>query len=70
MTLWGRFDHAGSVGFGTIDGDTITIHEGDMFAGAKDTTGLLRGTLRYVESVPHHTHVVSLEDAKPWREGN
>ena len=37
MTLWGRFDHAGSVGFGTIEGDAITIHEGDMFAGAKAT---------------------------------
>jgi len=35
MTLWGRFNDAGSVGFGTMDGDTITIHQGDMFAGAK-----------------------------------
>ena len=25
MTLWGRFNDAGSVGFGTMDGDTITI---------------------------------------------
>ena len=37
MTLWGRFNDAGSVGFGTMDGDTITIHQGDMFAGAKAT---------------------------------
>ena len=37
MPLWGRFDDAGSVGFGTMDGDTITIHQGDMFAGAKAT---------------------------------
>ena len=27
MTLWGRFDDAGSVGFGTMDGDTITIRQ-------------------------------------------
>ena len=37
MPLWGRFAVAGSVGFGTMDGDTITIHQGDMFAGAKAT---------------------------------
>ncbi|MEE9316964.1 MAG: fumarylacetoacetate hydrolase family protein [Rhodospirillales bacterium] len=37
MTLWGRYVHAGQTGFGTIDGDTINVHEGDMFSGAKDT---------------------------------
>ena len=37
MTLWGRYEHAGQTGFGTIDGDTINVHEGDMFSGAKDT---------------------------------
>ncbi|MFQ5765590.1 MAG: fumarylacetoacetate hydrolase family protein [Rhodospirillales bacterium] len=35
MTLWGRYEHAGSVGFGTIDGDAVAVHEGDMFAAAK-----------------------------------
>ncbi|NQU60253.1 MAG: fumarylacetoacetate hydrolase family protein [Rhodospirillales bacterium] len=37
MTLWGRFDRAGTTGFGTIDGDAISIHEGDMFRAAKAT---------------------------------
>lgn len=32
MTLWGRFEHSGTVGFGTIEGDTINIHQGDMFS--------------------------------------
>ena len=37
MTHWGRYEHAGTVGFGTIEGDTVTVHEGDMFAGAQAT---------------------------------
>ncbi len=32
MTLWGRFEHSGTTGFGTIEAGTITIHQGDMFA--------------------------------------
>ncbi len=31
MTLWVRFDDEGQAGFGTLDGDTITVHQGDMF---------------------------------------
>src|SRR3546814_12826695 len=34
MTSWIRFENAAKTGFGTLDGDTITVHEGDMFAGA------------------------------------
>jgi 2-keto-4-pentenoate hydratase/2-oxohepta-3-ene-1,7-dioic acid hydratase in catechol pathway len=34
---WVRFEHQGSVGFGTLDGDTVAVHEGDMFAGARAT---------------------------------
>ena len=31
MALWLRFDHRGRTGFGTIDGDTISVYTGDMF---------------------------------------
>lgn len=27
-----RFNHQGADGFGTLDGDTISVHDGDMFA--------------------------------------
>lgn len=38
MTHWLRFERAGGVaGFGTLDGSTIHVHEGDMFAGAQPT---------------------------------
>ena len=43
MTLWARFEHSGTVGFGTLEGDTITIHQGDMFSApspSADTLGL------------------------------
>lgn len=32
MTLWIRFAHQGTVGFGTLEGTTITEHQGNMFA--------------------------------------
>ena len=35
MAKWIRFEHGGNTGFGTLEGDTITVHTGDMFAGAK-----------------------------------
>jgi len=38
MTRWIRFEHAGKVRFGTLDEDTITVHEGDMF-GTPVSTG-------------------------------
>jgi len=41
MTLWGRFDHNGAIGFGTFDGDTINIHKGDMFGACEPTGGTL-----------------------------
>lgn len=37
MTHWVRFEHNGKTSFGTSDGDTIAVHSGDMFAGAKPT---------------------------------
>jgi 2-keto-4-pentenoate hydratase/2-oxohepta-3-ene-1,7-dioic acid hydratase in catechol pathway len=37
MTRWIRFEQEGRAQFGTLEGDTIRVHEGDMFAGARDT---------------------------------
>lgn len=37
MTLWLRFAHQGSTGFGMVDKDTIQVCSGDLFAGAKTT---------------------------------
>jgi len=37
ITLWIRFEHDGAVGFGTLADDVISLHEGDMFAGATAT---------------------------------
>ena len=37
MTLWGRYEHAGKAGFGTVDGNTITVHKGNMFKNPKAT---------------------------------
>ena len=35
MAKWIRFEQDGKTGFGTLEDDTITVHTGDMFAGAK-----------------------------------
>ena len=37
MAHWVRFEHNGRTGFGTLDGETISVCEGDMFAGASAT---------------------------------
>ncbi len=37
MTQWVRFERGGKQYFGTLSGDTIEIHEGDMFASPKAT---------------------------------
>ncbi len=37
MTLWLRFAHDGANGFGTLENETINLHQGDMFAGARPT---------------------------------
>lgn len=35
---WVRFEDGGAIGFGTLDGETITVHEGDMLAGTARPT--------------------------------
>jgi 2-keto-4-pentenoate hydratase/2-oxohepta-3-ene-1,7-dioic acid hydratase in catechol pathway len=32
MALWLRFEHEGSRGFGTLDGELVRVHAGDLFA--------------------------------------
>jgi 2-dehydropantoate 2-reductase len=34
MAKWIRFEQGGEAGFGTLEGDNITVHSGDLFAGA------------------------------------
>lgn len=37
MARWVRFENGDGAGFGTLDGDTIAVHEGDMFAAPRAT---------------------------------
>src|SRR5215510_11050926 len=37
MARWIRYSHRGQVGIGTLDDNTIRVHEGDMFAGPRAT---------------------------------
>ena len=61
MTKWIRFEQGGKTGIGTLEGDTIAVHTGDMFANAKPTGEKLKLTdvqvipaseLRKMPSVP------------------
>ena len=42
MTYWLRYTHQGAIGFGTLEGDTVRVHAGDMFAGATPTGATLK----------------------------
>lgn len=42
MAHWIRFEHAGKTGIGTLDGDNIAVHTGDLFAGAKPSGETLK----------------------------
>lgn len=37
MAHWIRYEKDGKTGFGTLEGETISVHSGDIFAGAKAT---------------------------------
>ena len=41
ITRWVRFEHGGHSGFGTLQGENILVHEGDLFAGARATGQVL-----------------------------
>lgn len=36
-TRWIRFSRGGSEGFGTVEGEVVAVHDGDMFSGAEPT---------------------------------
>ena len=38
MARWIRFEHEGRTGFGTLEGEAILVHEGDMFAAPTATS--------------------------------
>src|ERR1700751_5634127 len=42
MTKWIPFEQGGKTGFGTLEGDTIAVHTGDMFGGPKPTGETLK----------------------------
>ena len=42
MTKWIRFEQNGKTGFGTLEGNIIAVHTGDMFAGAKPSGQTLK----------------------------
>jgi len=42
MSNWLRYSHQGATGFGSLAGDTIQVHEGDMFAEPKATGAMLK----------------------------
>ena len=41
MAHWLRFAHAGAIGFGTLQGTTITVHSGEMFGRNQATSQTL-----------------------------
>lgn len=41
MPRWLRYAHQGTVGFGTLEGATVTVYEGDMFASPRVTSRTL-----------------------------
>uniref|UniRef100_UPI0011F19259 fumarylacetoacetate hydrolase family protein n=1 Tax=Siccirubricoccus phaeus TaxID=2595053 RepID=UPI0011F19259 len=41
MSLWVRFSRGGQEGFGTLEGERIAVHTGDLFAGAAPTGATL-----------------------------
>jgi ketopantoate reductase/2-keto-4-pentenoate hydratase/2-oxohepta-3-ene-1,7-dioic acid hydratase in catechol pathway len=42
MAKWIRFEQDGKTGFGTLEGDSIAVHTGDLFAGAKPSGETLK----------------------------
>lgn len=42
MAHWLRYAHDGGIGFGTLEGETVHVHAGDMFTGAQPTGATLK----------------------------
>ena len=45
---WVRFSHAGNTQFGTLEGDNIQVHTGDMFANPVKTDTVLNLSLIHI----------------------
>jgi 2-keto-4-pentenoate hydratase/2-oxohepta-3-ene-1,7-dioic acid hydratase in catechol pathway len=41
MTHWMRFEYGGQSGFGTVEGECVRVHRGELFGGAEPTGELL-----------------------------
>jgi 2-keto-4-pentenoate hydratase/2-oxohepta-3-ene-1,7-dioic acid hydratase in catechol pathway len=41
ITRWVRFEHQGQAGFGTLAGDSVAVHAGDLFGDARPTGQVL-----------------------------
>jgi 2-keto-4-pentenoate hydratase/2-oxohepta-3-ene-1,7-dioic acid hydratase in catechol pathway len=76
MTQWLRFERNGQAGFGTLEGDTIRVHAGNMFEGAAPTgETVAKGAVKLlVPCVPqkmvalvdnYHALVTKLQHAVP-----
>ena len=56
MALWVRFRRDGGEGFGTLEGETIRVHGGDLFAGAAPTGEELPSSKPELNDGPAHVH--------------
>ena len=57
---WVRYEHAGSIGFGTLAGETIHPHRGDMFAAPEPTGRTLALNAVKLLSPTQPTKVIAL----------
>jgi hypothetical protein len=58
MALWVRFARDGGEGFGTLEGERIAVHAGDLFAGAAPTgESLALGDVRLLAPVRPGTFI-------------
>jgi 2-keto-4-pentenoate hydratase/2-oxohepta-3-ene-1,7-dioic acid hydratase in catechol pathway len=60
MTTWLRFAHEGATKIGTLDGETIAVHEGSMFTGAAATGATLKLADVTLEAPCAPTKIVAL----------
>jgi 2-keto-4-pentenoate hydratase/2-oxohepta-3-ene-1,7-dioic acid hydratase in catechol pathway len=60
MTQWIRYLHDGEVGFGSLEGDAIAVHGGDMFAPGRPTGETLRLSQVDVLAPTRPTKIIAL----------
>ena len=68
MAKWIRFEQGGKTGFGTLEGESIIVHSGDMFAGAKPSGETLKvWRRRDPDAVPAVENDLPVEQLPPAR---